>query len=410
MNKITNWLNNTLTPFTNKISKNIWIESIQNAIMMSLPMIFVGSLISVLNLFQNIWKNMPDLTPINQFSFGLFSIFITFLLPYQIMEKKKLNNKKILAGFSSIALFLMLIGIKITDASASFDFNRLGAGGMLVAMFAGVFVSWIMSLFSKFSFFGEDTSIPEIVTSWFDNMLPISLILFIGYILVYVFKFDSFALIVKIFEPITSFSQTLFGFILICFLPVLIYTFGISSWIITPVTFTICLGAIAANAKAVSNGLPASNITTFEVIYCGWVFIGGQGGTLPLNILMLGAKSKKLKAISRATIVPSIFNINEPFVFGTPIAWNPILMIPMWINSLTVPTLVYITLKNGLVSIPDKLFTMYSLPQPISTWIVCPEVGGIILYLIVVVILFVTWYPFFKVYDSQCVKEEMTEE
>src|SRR5699024_10499291 len=190
----------------------------------------------------------------------------------------------------------------------------------------------------------EDTSIPEIVTTWFDSMLPISLILFIGYILVYLLKFDFFQLIVTLFQPITSFSQTLPGFILICFIPLLLYSFAISCWVITPVTFTICLGAIAENAAAVAAGQLPTNITTFEVIYCGWVFIGGQGGTLPLNLMMLGAKSQKLKAISRATILPSLFNINEPFVFGTPIAWNPTLMIPMWLNSLTVPTLVYLTL------------------------------------------------------------------
>src|SRR5699024_9055131 len=183
---------NTVTPFTNKISKNIWIQAIQNAIMLSLPMIFVGSLISVLNLIGNIWQGMPDLTPINQFSFGIFSIFIAFLLPYQVMEKKRLAKQKILSGFSSIGLFLMLIGIEMTDNGALFDFNRLGAGGMLVALFSGILVAVIMNLFAKFSFFKEDTSIPEIVTTWFDSMLPISLILFIGYILVYLLKFDFF--------------------------------------------------------------------------------------------------------------------------------------------------------------------------------------------------------------------------
>lgn len=406
MNTITKWLNDTLTPFTNKISRNIWVQSIQNAIMISLPMIFVGSLISVLSLFKNIWPGMPDLSAVNQFSFGIFSIFIAFLLPYQVMEKKKNAKKKILAGFSSLGFFLMLIGIDFTDKGALLDFSRLGASGMLVAIFSGIFSALIMLLFAKISLFKEDTGVPEIVVSWFNNMIPISIILFSGYLLAYQLHFDFFKMVITFFGPITGFAQTLPGFIIICLFPVILYSFGISSWIITPVTFTICLGAIAANTEAVAQGLAATNITTFEVIYCGWVFIGGQGSTLPLNILMLGAKSKKLKAISRATLVPSIFNINEPIVFGAPIAWNPILMIPMWINAIVIPTIVYLTLKNGLVSIPDKLFTMYTLPQPISTWLVSPGINSIILYLVVVVLLFAIWYPFFKVYDNLCVKEE----
>ena len=99
MNKLIDWLNNGLTPRVNKLSKNIWIQSIQNAIMLSLPMIFVGSLISVISLLKNIWPSMPDLNPINQFSFGLFSIFVAFLLPYQIMDKKGLSEEKGISRF-----------------------------------------------------------------------------------------------------------------------------------------------------------------------------------------------------------------------------------------------------------------------------------------------------------------------
>lgn len=353
---------------------------------------------------------MPDLSPINQFSFGIFSLFIAFLLPYQIMEKKRNTKKKIPAGFSALGFFLMLIGIEFTDKGAVLDFSRLGASGMLVAIFSGIFTAVIMLLFTKISLFKEDTAIPEIVVSWFNNMIPISVILFSGYILAYQLHFDFFRLIVTLFEPITGFAQTLPGFIIICLFPVLLYSFGISSWIITPVTFTICLGAIAANTEAVAQGLAATNITTFEVIYCGWVFIGGQGSTLPLNLLMLRAKSQKLKAISRATLVPSIFNINEPLVFGAPIVWNPVLMIPMWINALVIPTIVYITLKNGLVAIPDQLFTMYTLPHPISTWLVSPGMNSLLLFAVVVVLLFVIWYPFFMVYDNLCVKQEREKE
>lgn len=156
MNKLIGWLNNSLTPRVNKISKNVWIQSIQNAIMLSLPMIFVGSLISVVSLLRNFIPQLPDLNPINQFSFGLFSLFVTFLLPYQIMEKKKLDKKKILAGFSSLCLFMMLIRPEFTDAGAVFDFSRFGAAGMLVALFSGIVSALIMSASAKFSLFKKN--------------------------------------------------------------------------------------------------------------------------------------------------------------------------------------------------------------------------------------------------------------
>ncbi|WP_303395317.1 PTS transporter subunit EIIC, partial [Amedibacillus dolichus] len=258
----------------------------------------------------------------------------------------------------------------------------------------------------KISLFGKNSPIPDFVQQWFDNMIPISITLFIGYILIYVFNFDFFAMVIWIFSPITDIAQTLPGFVLICFLPVLLYSFGISSWIITPITFTICLGAIAANTAAVEAGLPATNITTFEVIYCGWVFIGGQGGTLPLVLMMSRSKSQRLKAVGKATLVPSIFNINEPVIFGTPIAWNFTLIIPFLLNSLIIPIIVYLVLSAGWVSIPDTLFSIYQMPLPIATWLVCPEVQGLILFAVVVVINSLIWFPFFKAYEHQCLEEE----
>lgn len=409
MNNFISWLNNSLTPKVNKISKNIWIQSIQNAIMLSLPMIFVGSLISVVSLLRNFIPQLPDLNPINQFSFGLFSLFVAFLLPYQIMEKKKLDKKKILAGFSSLCLFMMLIRPEFTDAGAIVDFSRFGAAGMLVALFSGVVSAVIMSASAKFSLFGKNSPIPDFVQQWFDNMIPISIILIVGYILIYALNFDFFAMIFTLFNPIVEIAQTLPGFVLVCFLPVLLYSFGISSWIITPITFTICLGAIAANAEAVAAGLPATNITTFEVIYCGWVFIGGQGGTLPLVLMMAKSKSERLKAVGKATLIPSIFNINEPVIFGAPIAWNFTLIIPFLLNSLIIPIIVYCVLSAGLVTIPTQLFTLYQMPLPIATWLVCPEIQGLILFAVVVVINSFIWFPFFKAYENQCLKEEAEE-
>ena len=62
--------------------------------------------------------------------------------------------------------------------------------------------------------------------------------------------------------------------------------------------------------------------------------------------------------------------------------------------------------KCRLVSIPDTLFSIYQMPLPIATWLVCPEVQGLILFAVVVVINSLIWFPFFKAYEHQCLEEE----
>ena len=111
----------------------------------------------------------------------------------------------------------------------------------------------------------------------------------------------------------------------------------------------------------------------------------------------------------KATIVPSIFNINEPVIFGAPIAWNFTLIIPFLLNALIIPIIVYCVLRAGLVSIPSQLFTLYQMPLPIATWLVCPEIQSLVLFVLVVLINSLIWFPFFKAYENQCLKEESEE-
>lgn len=93
-----------------------------------------------------------------------------------------------------------------------------------------------------------------------------------------------------------------------------------------------------------------------ETLYA-FTDMGGIGTTLPLVIMMFFlAKSMRLKAIGRATVVPSIFNINEPLMFGAPVVFNPFFMIPMWIVSIVIPSITYWALYLGWVSIPSKTF------------------------------------------------------
>lgn len=187
------------------------------------------------------------------------------------------------------------------------------------------------------------------------------------------------------------------------------YSFGLSTWIIYSMMLPIQFQAIQENVTAVLNGDSATLINTVETA-TAWIWLGGTGATLPLVVLMaFRAQSARLKAIGRAALVPSIFNINEPVVFGAPIAFNPILMIPMWINSLVPPILVYLTLHFGLIPVPSKIFQMWYMPIPIATWIISPGLLSLLLVVVIIALTSLVWFPFFRAYDKQAVKEDEEE-
>ncbi|EGT2201303.1 PTS system transporter subunit IIC [Clostridioides difficile] len=409
MNKFIDFLSEKFTPVVNNMTKNIWVQSVQSTIMKVLPMVFVGSLVTIVSVLKNYIRFLPDLSPINQYTFGLLGLFIAFLLPMEIMKNKKFESMSVVAGLAGAGLMLMMIRPEITNEGAIFNFNRFGGEGMLVSLVAGLFSGLIMSLFGSFSFFGEDSALPDFVSKWFDNMLPITVIMLVGWGLIYGLNFDMFEIIVRVFKPVSDIAQTLPGFVLLNFLVVFIYSLGISGWVLSPITYSIQLGAIAANAAAVASGGVATNIYVYEVIQTGWITLGGLGATLPLVIMMCLSRVGRIKAIGRACIIPSIMNINEPVIFGAPVAWNPFLMLPMWIGTIVISITTYLSMSMGFVTIPSKVFNLWYVPFGISTFMVNQDVRGLIVLAINIVLLFMIWYPFFKAYEKEELKLESQE-
>ncbi|MDQ0363079.1 PTS transporter subunit EIIC [Breznakia pachnodae] len=398
-----NWVNNSLAPKLNNICKNHYIASIQESIMSVLPMIMVGSISSIVGVMRNFWDWVPDVSLLNTFSFGLIAIFIAFLIPLKVLEKKSYQKLKLSASVTSVAVFFLIVMPEFNDGTISFVQDKIGTGGMIVSVFVGIFVSFIFSFASKHSLFKEETSMPDIVVTWVDAMLPAIVCLTLG-ILCYNYQFDIYAIIRSAFEPIASIGQTLPGFVLISFLTCFLYSFGFT-WILFPIVWAIWMDGIAANAAAVAIGEAATNITLMESFH-GIMYIGGQGATLTLVILMIFSKSKRLSAIGKVTIVPSIFNINEPVVFGAPVVWNPLLMIPLWLNSIVLPLITYFVFMIGLVPIPHQPFQLWYLPIYIQSYFATGSVAGVILCLFLTAVSFMIWLPFFKSYEKEEVLKE----
>ena len=410
MDKIMNFMTNSFAPKVNKVVKNPWISAIEDSIMVALPLVFVGSLVTVVSLLKNIFSGMPDFSMISNFSFGMYALVVAFLIPYYLMEKKGYGGQKLISGAASLVLFMMLLFPTMTaDGEAVFILSRFGATGMFLSMITGLFVGFVMNFAVKYSFFDEDTPIPDFVVGWFNSLLPITFILLVGWLITFQFKIDFFDVVLLVFSPLASIVQSYPGFVLSVFIPVFLYTFGISGWVMMPVVYPVYMSGLAANAEAVANGGQAINIATQETCYA-FSSMGGIGTTLALSVMMLLlSKSAQLKAIGKAVIIPSIFNINEPLVFGAPIAFNPYLMVPMWINSIIVPTIAYVTMSLGLVNIPSSTFLLWYMPYPFTSYLATQDWRAIVVCVLIFAITWLIFLPFFKAYDNSLVKQEAQE-
>lgn len=411
MQKLINWLETSFAPKMNKINHNVWIVTLKDSVMQILPFILLGSLFCVGAVVEN-YVTLPFSfwTPFG-WTMGMVSILVAFLLPFNFCEKKRLRKQRLIAACTGVILFLISITPEVVaEGAPGFGSSALGAGGMFCSIVTGLIVCIVFNLFGKFSFFKEDSAIPDFVRQWFDALLPIGLVIFGGFIIVQVCNVNLYQIVSSIFMPLQTVMQTWYGFILINFLTVFIYSMGISSWVLTPVTEPVKLAAITANIGLVAAGTATvanMNMYTETLVYVAYMWWGGIACTFPLVFLLARSRAKKLKALGRACIAPAIFNINEPVIFGC-VAWNPIMMLPMWIIGLVIPTITWIGCKIiAIAPIPEIQFDLWYCPYPISTWIATQ--GSIVAILFVIfelVIAGLIWYPFFKAYEKQCLIEE----
>lgn len=408
MKKFMDWLANSFAPAANKLFSKPWISGISSAMQKILPFILTGSIIFFYNVFRSYLDFLPDLGIISSYTFFLMGMITAFMVGCQLMEKLNLPHYKVNVGLVSICLMFMFC---MQAAPEGTDLmSRLGPDSILVGMISGIVVSIIFHLYAKLHVLENNLTLPDFVSEWINNILPILATLLVGMVLTVHLKIDGYRVIIDLFMPLQVFGQSLPGLIILVFLPTFFYTMGISTWLFAALQTPIFLAGITANIAAVEAGNSATNIVTNETVYTmALIMLGGTGATLMLNIFMLFSKSKKLKTMGRICIGPSIFNINEPIVFGAPIVFNPVLMLPMWINAIVGPCVIWFAMSSGLLKIPSFLMQVGQIPAPFSSVMITNDMRAVLWWALLVVLYGLIWYPFFKVYEKQCIQEEQAE-
>ena len=406
MNQIMSWFTDKLAPGMQKIFSNPWVGAVASAMQKILPFILVGSVVSIYNVFVRYIPSLPDMSFVNTFSFGMMSLIVSFMVAYFGMVELDHPKYTITAGLTSLTVFLMALcptmATLVKNAATGkteltiTDINFLGGSGLFIAIIVALIVMVIFHFYAKLHVLENSASMPDFVCEWINNIIPMTLIYLVFGITVFTLGFDLVGFINMVFQPIVDIGQSLPGFVIICFLYVLLYSVGISAWSLNAIVKPILMAGIAANAElALAGGQPIHIVTTETIFTTALIAMGGLGGTLPLNFLMLfKCKSKKLKTMGKICLAPSVFNINEPLVYGAPIVFNPLLMIPMWMNSVVGALIIWFIMRAGFLNIPAGVNNISRIPAPICTWLTTDDYRAFFWFFILFAIYALIWYPF----------------
>jgi PTS system cellobiose-specific IIC component len=173
--------------------------------------------------------------------------------------------------------------------------------------------------------------------------------------------------------------------------------------VIYTVIMPISIQATLANGSLVAAG--KEPIFTSVFLFGAIASCGGTGNTLSLVIMSLRSKSEQLRAISKAALIPAIFNINEPVTFGFPIMYNPIMAIPYILNGVLVFFYLWGGYAINFFKAPYVLI-MTALPIGVGEFLGSMSWHNILMPIGTFILSFLVYYPFYKVYERQLVAKE----
>lgn len=404
-----------LMPIANRLEQQQHLQAIKNGIIATIPIIIVGSFcllpIAIKNLIGSgpiagfIGKHMTGLTYANQFTTGLISIYAAFFIANALAEKYDIPT--MLTGINAVVVHLILSAIVIKDG---FGNSYLGAEGLFTSIISAILTVEITRFMIKRKLVIHlPDSVPPMVSESFSALLPFVVnVVIASLISVGLQSVTGKVLpewVMALLAPMVKSMDTLPAMLIVIFLTQLLWFFGLHGPGITSavwVPFAVTYGA--ANIAAYAAGKPSTHFFTFGFYYA-LLQVTGSGLTLGLVIMMMRSKSKSLKSIGKAAVIPSIFGINEPLIFGTPIILNPFMFIPFVFGPLVVTCLCYFSMALGIVRMPIAEPPGF-LPPGVGAFIMTLDWKAVVLVAVCLILMTVFYYPFFKAMEADEVRKE----
>lgn len=428
MNNFIGIVEEKVMPIANKLGSQRHMVAIWKGIIATMPLTIVGSFFTILlNIpiasiakFIEPYREVLDIP--SRYTIGILALYATFGIASSLAKSYKLDS--LTASILAIMSFLIVAApptrvledvTNVIGAGRYINIANLGSGSLFGSIVTAIISVEIYRFFIvKKIVIKMPDGVPPEVSNSFIALIPGAVILIFFWFIRHILGFDLNGFLSQLMMPLKGVlaGNSLFGGLLTVFLICFFWVLGIHGpAVLGPVIRPFWDISIAENVDAFAAGTNVHNMPNiFTEQFLQWfVWIGGAGTTLALVVLFTFSKSKYLKSLGRLSLVPGLFNINEPIIFGAPIVMNPILGIPFIIAPLITTTISYILTVTGII--PMMVLRLpFAMPAPIAAWM--STNWSIAAGLLVVVNFIITlgiYYPFFKIFEKQQLTRESEE-
>lgn len=410
-----------LKPAFEAVAANKYVSAVRDGFIACMPIIIFSSIFMMIAYVPNAWGYYwPDavtntLMVAYNYSMGLLALFVAGTTAKNLTDSKNLDLPKtnqINPVAVIIAAEIAFIILSIVPLKTGVDLTYLGTQGLICAYIVGLIVPNIYYICIKNNVTVKlPPQVPGNIAQSFKDLIPLGLSVTVFWLFGFLFKMATGTVvprwIIQVLSPVFSASETYVGLCIIAGAMAFFWFLGVQGpSIVSPAVMPIMIADTAANLAQYQAGVHVSHVFAQNAMDYVMNF-GGTGSTFIIAyVLVLLAKSKQLKAIGTAAIVPASFSVNEPVLFGLPIIMNPIFFIPFLLTPM-----VNISLFKFFVTTLGMNGMMYYLPWTIPAPIgIVASTGfaplSFLLVLVMIVVDVLIFLPFFRQYDKQLVAEE----
>ena len=409
-------------PFFEKISRNKYLRAIRDGFIAGMPVILFSSIFILIAYVPNAWgfhwsKDIETflMTPYS-YSMGILAFFVggttakalTDSMNRDLPATNQINF--ISTMLASMVGFLLMAAEPAKEGGFLTAF--MGTKGLLTAFIAAFVTVNVYKVCVKNNVtIRMPDEVPPNISQVFKDLIPFTLSVVLLYALELVVKASLHVTVAEsigtLLAPLFSAADGYLGITIIFGAFAFFWFVGIHGpSIVEPAIAAITYANAEVNLNLIQQGMHADKILTSGT-QMFIVTMGGTGATLVVPFMFMWlTKSKRNRAIGRASVVPTFFGVNEPILFGAPLVLNPIFFVPfifapianVWIFKFFVDTL-------GMNSFTSNL--PWTTPGPLGIVLGTNfQVLSFILAALLVVVDVIIYYPFVKVYDEQILEEE----
>lgn len=400
-----------ISPILDKIGTNKYLQSIMGAMMAILGPIILGSFATLIGVWagNEKWKNVQTIAGnVGNVTINLAALYVVFLVAKYLVKNFLKNDDGTSAGVISLMCFLIMTPLgqikKGKNMIPVIPTTWLSSQGLFSAIIIGMLVGRFYVYIKQRGWtIKMPAGVPSMVSDAFASLIPALIMGIIAAIISYGFMLTSWGsfhqMVYSIIQvPLRHLGGSLWAMIVVSLIMQILWFFGIHGTnVVLPIVTPIWLAMDMENLNAIKAGHMPPNIiglAFFNIITWGGLALG-------LVLLMLIAKSKRYRDLGKIALVPALFGITEPVIFGTPLVLNFDFAIPFITNNTIALLISYFITKIGLVARFTGVQAVFGLPLGFSA-AVEGKISIIVLQLIIQLVLSpLLWYPWIRHADKK---------